>query len=107
MLCTWLVEIMLHRLENSQQLASPGPSTSGAMALYQPSGVTVQDLEDFILTYRSSLDPATTYTLLGTHGQRECVLFFAEVRYLRMLCVHTRVNVSAFVLNSRSDLWRL
>lgn len=64
MLCTWLLEILLHRLEMAE--ASPFPAS-----------VSLHDLHAFLRAFRSSLDPATTYSMLGAHGRRDSILIYA------------------------------
>ena len=72
-LCTWLTEMYLEQLANAS--AASGIASIDADEYH----AIIKDFETFLKTYESSLDRATTFHLISSHGRMDELLFYSEL----------------------------
>lgn len=81
MLCTWLCEIFLHQI--TANVLAPGGSDMGAdVSTSNNLSALIGQFKDFLRFNKSSLDQATTFSLLNSRGtpiHRTLALFFAQI----------------------------
>ena len=79
MLCTWLTEIYLDKLNAASAAENPDE--------YQ---AVLEEVRQVIEDHVKSLDPATTYQLMLHHGRLDVLLYYAELQkdYHRVISHH-------------------
>ncbi|KAF9575733.1 hypothetical protein EC968_001923 [Mortierella alpina] len=76
-ICTWLVEIYLSKMNQLEDLAASSAADSDVQN-FQAEQITLEDdFKGFLETNKNFLDKKTTYKLLASHGRTEQLLFYA------------------------------
>ncbi|KAF8953441.1 hypothetical protein CPC16_003759 [Podila verticillata] len=76
-ICTWLVEIYLSKLNQLEDLAASSAADSDVQNLMAEQRVLEDEFKAFLETNKMYLDKKTTYKLLASHGRTEQLLFYA------------------------------
>ncbi|KAG0324912.1 hypothetical protein BG000_002004 [Podila horticola] len=76
-ICTWLVEIYLSKLNQLEDLAASSAADSDVQNLMAEQSVLEDEFKAFLETNKMYLDKKTTYKLLASHGRTEQLLFYA------------------------------
>ncbi|KAF9428590.1 hypothetical protein BGZ94_001853 [Podila epigama] len=76
-LCTWLVEIYLSKLNQLEDLAASSAADSDVQNLEAEQSVLEDEFKGFLETNKMYLDKKTTYKLLASHGRTDQLLFYA------------------------------
>ncbi|KAF9902355.1 hypothetical protein BX616_001970, partial [Lobosporangium transversale] len=75
--CTWLVEIYLSKLNQLEDQAASSASESDVQNFLAEQSVLEDEFKGFLETNKNYLDKKTTYKLLASHGRTEQLLFYA------------------------------
>ncbi|KAF9362080.1 hypothetical protein BGX26_004165 [Mortierella sp. AD094] len=76
-ICTWLVEIYLSKLNQLEDQAASSAAESDVQNLQAEQGVLEDEFKGFLEVNKMYLDKKTTYKLLSSHGRTEQLLFYA------------------------------
>ncbi|KAG0207106.1 hypothetical protein BGX28_001582 [Mortierella sp. GBA30] len=76
-ICTWLIEIYLSKMNQLEDLAASSAADSDVQNLQAEQSVLEDEFKGFLETYKDYLDKKTTYKLLASHGRTEQLLFYA------------------------------
>ncbi|KAG9067424.1 hypothetical protein KI688_012207 [Linnemannia hyalina] len=76
-ICTWLVEIYLSKMNQLEDLAASSAADSDVQNLQAEQTVLEDEFKGFLETNKMYLDHKTTYKLLASHGRTAQLLFYA------------------------------
>ncbi|KAG0306462.1 hypothetical protein BGZ98_002342 [Dissophora globulifera] len=76
-ICTWLVEIYLSKMNQLEDQAASSAAESDVQNLQAEQSVLEDEFKGFLETNKMYLDKKTTYKLLASHGRTEQLLFYA------------------------------
>ncbi len=79
MLATWLVEIYLSKINSLEDVAAAEAASQDVDNYRLEITLITEELHQFLATYRSLLDPQTTFDLIKKHGRSDVYLHFASV----------------------------
>ncbi|KAJ1026321.1 hypothetical protein NDA16_002408 [Ustilago loliicola] len=79
MLATWLVEIYLSKINQLEDVAAAEAASQHVDNYRLETTMITEELYQFLSTYRSLLDPRTTFDLIKKHGRSDVYLHFASV----------------------------
>lgn len=79
MLATWLVEIYLSKINQLEDVAAAEAASQDVDNYRLEITMITEELHQFLSTYRSLLDPHTTFDLIKKHGRSDVYLHFASV----------------------------
>ncbi|EGG06619.1 uncharacterized protein MELLADRAFT_35979, partial [Melampsora larici-populina 98AG31] len=79
MLATWLTEIYLAKINELEDLAASGSSDEDTANLKVEQEMVEDELRQFLRTYKTNLDPKTTYNLITTHGRKDVMIHYATL----------------------------
>ncbi|SNX87383.1 related to DigA protein [Melanopsichium pennsylvanicum] len=79
MLATWLVEIYLSKINQLEDVAAAEAASQDVDNYKLEINMITEELYQFLSTYRSLLDPQTTFDLIKKHGRSHVYLHFASV----------------------------
>ncbi|KAF6767215.1 Clathrin, heavy chain/VPS, 7-fold repeat [Kalmanozyma brasiliensis GHG001] len=79
MLATWLVEIYLSKINQLEDVAAAEAASQDVDNYRLEITLITEELHQFLATYRSLLDPQTTFDLIKKHGRSDVYLHFASV----------------------------
>lgn len=79
MLATWLVEIYLSKINQLEDVAAAEAASQDVDNYRLETTMITEELFQFLTTYRSLLDPSTTFDLIKKHGRADVYLHFASV----------------------------
>eukprot|EP01104_Vermistella_antarctica_P010093 TRINITY_DN2663_c0_g1_i4.p1 TRINITY_DN2663_c0_g1~~TRINITY_DN2663_c0_g1_i4.p1 ORF type:complete len:947 (-),score=277.56 TRINITY_DN2663_c0_g1_i4:38-2878(-) len=75
LICTWLTEIYLQKLN----MATDAKDDTKGNRMHRNAGLLREELHQFLVSNRDHLDDATTYSLIDSHGCIEEMLFYATL----------------------------
>ncbi|KAG0252035.1 hypothetical protein BG011_007258 [Mortierella polycephala] len=76
-ICTWLVEIYLSKMNQLEDQAASSATESDVQNLYAEQQVLEDEFKGFLEINKMYLDKKTTYKLLASHGRTDQLLFYA------------------------------
>ncbi|KAJ3721541.1 Pep3/Vps18/deep orange family-domain-containing protein [Lentinula raphanica] len=79
MLATWLVEFYLSKCNELDDMVASESVLHDVGNLQAERAILEDDLRHFLETYKSNLDPKTTYELIQGHGRTDMYLHYAIV----------------------------
>ncbi|EEH36124.2 vacuolar membrane protein pep3 [Paracoccidioides lutzii Pb01] len=91
MIASWLVEVFMSKLNSlDDTIATKAELVEGTNAGETRDALNNvrAEFQDFVMKYKSELDPKTVYDIVGSHGREEELLYFA-----------TAINDCNFVLS--------
>lgn len=79
MIATWLAEIYLSKINQLEDVAAAEAASQDVDNYRLETTMITEELYQFLSTYRSLLDPRTTFDLTKKHGRSDVYLHFASV----------------------------
>ncbi|KAJ9476098.1 putative Vacuolar membrane protein PEP3 (putative) [Pseudozyma hubeiensis] len=79
MLATWLVEIYLSKINQLEDVAAAEAASQDVDNYRLEITMITEELHQFLGTYRTLLNPQTTFDLIKKHGRSDVYLHFASV----------------------------
>ncbi|KAF9189184.1 hypothetical protein BGZ51_009790 [Haplosporangium sp. Z 767] len=76
-ICTWLVEIYLSKMNQLEDQAASSATESDVQNLHAEQHVLEDEFKGFLEINKMYLDKKTTYKLLASHGRTDQLLFYA------------------------------
>lgn len=109
MLSTWLVEIYLSKLDQLEDMAAARAASEDVENYLLEQNLIEDKLKQFFFTYRESLDPRTTFSLIARHGRNDVMLHYAHVsgehhRIVRHWIQEEKWEKAIEVLNRQADV---
>ncbi|KAK9767863.1 tethering complex subunit [Basidiobolus ranarum] len=78
---TWLVEIYLNKLNVLEDLVMGSVGPEEKRNYQEEQRILTEEFYAFLGSYKSCLDPKTTYGLIGSHGRNEDLLHYASLMH--------------------------
>ncbi|KAE9408232.1 hypothetical protein BT96DRAFT_1013688 [Gymnopus androsaceus JB14] len=109
MLATWLVEFYLSKCNELDDMVASESVLHDVGNLQAERAILEDDLRHFFETYKSNLDPKTTYELIQGHGRTDMYLHYATVigdseRVVEHWIMEEEWSKAIDMLNRQSDL---
>ncbi|KAK9761063.1 tethering complex subunit [Basidiobolus ranarum] len=78
---TWLVEIYLNKLNALEDLATGSLELEETRNYQEEHKILTEEFHGFLQSYKTHLDPKTTYDLIGSHGRNVDLLHYASLMH--------------------------
>ncbi|KAJ3790853.1 Pep3/Vps18/deep orange family-domain-containing protein [Lentinula aff. detonsa] len=109
MLATWLVEFYLSKCNELDDMVASESVLHDVGNLQAERAILEDDLRHFLETYKSNLDPKTTYELIQGHGRTDMYIHYATVigdfeRVIEHWIMEEEWSQAIDALNRQSDL---
>lgn len=106
MLATWLIEIYLAKINELEDVAAAEEATQNVENYRIEMDLLIEELKQFLKTYKDNLDKHTTFGLITKHGRTEFMLHYAEIvkeheRIVRHWILESQWSKAIAVLNAQ------
>lgn len=79
LLATWLIELYLSKINALEDLTAASRGVEDVSNYEAEQTVLEDEFKGFLTSYKSNLDPKTTYSLISSHGRTKELLHYAEI----------------------------